>query len=363
MELKKISLALGERSYEIFIGRGAYGLVDDEIKMRKEKGNPLALVSENNIWNVFIEPPKESVSANIILESGESSKSFENLKKITREMAQAKLDRSGAVFALGGGVVGDIAGFAASVYMRGIDFYQVPTTLLAMVDSSVGGKTAINIPEGKNLLGAFYQPKAVFIDTKFLDTLPKREFAAGMAEVIKYGLLGDKEFFEKMEKLSEPLNSKHELMPEIIAHSCKMKAQIVSGDERETKKDGGRVLLNLGHTFAHAIENVFGYGYYLHGEAVGLGLLLAARMSERLGLLENSELARIENLLKIYDLPVKFSKYADVGALVAAAKLDKKNESGLARFVLLKGIGNSLVRSDIPESLMREIFNSLYSSH
>jgi 3-dehydroquinate synthetase len=240
--------------------------------------------------------------------------------------------------------------------MRGIDFYQVPTTLLAMVDSSVGGKTGINIPEGKNLVGAFHQPKAVFIDVEYLDTLPEREFSAGMAEVIKYGLLGDKKFFEMIEGLEEPLTPGHQKMSSVIAHCCKMKADVVASDERETAKDGGRALLNLGHTFAHAIEKCAGYGEYLHGEAVGLGLLLAARLSHSMGEMDAGDIVRIEKVLTRYRLPVKLRKPISIEDLISAIKVDKKTISGLPRFVVMRGIGVSIVRDDIPLGLAKDVF-------
>src|SRR6185295_4410937 len=194
---------------------------------------------------------------------------------------EAKLDRGGVLFAVGGGVIGDLGGFAAAAWLRGIEYYQVPTTLLAMVDSSVGGKTGINLASGKNLVGAFHQPRAVFISTGLLSTLPPREFAAGMAEVIKYGLLGDAPLFAQLEEA--PLTIANARLAAVVRQCCALKARIVEADERETAKEGGRALLNLGHTFGHAIENVAGYGEYLHGEAVAIGLCAAARLSQKLG--------------------------------------------------------------------------------
>lgn len=360
MKTNIVRVELSGRSYDIYIASGAFDLVVSAAKDRLSRRNPVAFVSEENIWGKFVnfDNPDFENCAKIIVENGEGAKCFRNLEKICRELAMHNVDRSGAVFAVGGGVVGDLAGFSAASYMRGIDFYQVPTTLLAMVDSSVGGKTGINIPEGKNLVGAFHQPKAVFIDTSFLKTLPAREFSAGMAEVIKYGLLGDKSFFGFLENLKEPLSASHPEIGNVIAHCCKMKAKIVSNDERETSKDGGRALLNLGHTFAHAIENTAGYGHYLHGEAVGLGMLLAARMSEKLGMLSKEETSRIRCILEIYGLPVKFREPISSDLLIEAGRRDKKAMSGKSRYVLMNGIGTGVVVPGIEESLAREIFET-----
>lgn len=360
MKTNIVRVELSGRSYDIYIASGAFDLAVSAAKDRLSRRNPVAFVSEENIWGKFVnfDNPDFENCAKIIVENGEGAKCFRNLEKICRELAMHNVDRSGAVFAVGGGVVGDLAGFSAASYMRGIDFYQVPTTLLAMVDSSVGGKTGINIPEGKNLVGAFHQPKAVFIDTSFLKTLPAREFSAGMAEVIKYGFLGDKSFFGFMENLKEPLSASHPEIGNVIAHCCKMKAKIVSNDERETSKDGGRALLNLGHTFAHAIENTAGYGHYLHGEAVGLGMLLAARMSEKLGMLSEEETSRIRRILEIYGLPVKFREPISSDLLIEAGRRDKKAMSGKSRYVLMNGIGTGVVVPGIEESLAREIFET-----
>lgn len=357
MKTSIVRVELGGRSYDIYIASGASELAAAAAKDRLQAKSPVAFVSEENIWGRYasFDNPEFESCPKIIVENGEGAKRVGNFERVCRELARAKVDRSGAIFAVGGGVVGDLAGFCAASYMRGIDFYQVPTTLLAMVDSSVGGKTAINIPEGKNLVGAFHQPHAVFIDTKFLETLPPREFSAGMAEVIKYGMLGDAEFFATLCE-EEKLEPSGERMEHVIAHCCKMKAAVVSQDEFETAKEGGRALLNLGHTFAHAIENTAGYGSYLHGEAVGLGLLLAARMSERLGMLGAEDVFKTESVLKKYGLPVKLREGLDIESLLNAVKRDKKTLAGASRFVLMDGIGKAAVRSDVPESLAREIF-------
>ncbi|MBR4598120.1 MAG: 3-dehydroquinate synthase [Opitutales bacterium] len=360
MKTSIVRVELSGRSYDIYIASGASELAAAAAKDRLQAKNPVAFVSEENIWGKFVsfDNPEFLSCPKIVVENGEGAKRIGNFERVCRELAAAKIDRSGAIFAVGGGVVGDLAGFCAASYMRGIDFYQVPTTLLAMVDSSVGGKTAVNIPEGKNLVGAFYQPKAVFIDVNFLKTLPPREFAAGMAEVVKYGLLGDKNFFELIENLQNPLSASHPEICNVIARCCKMKAKIVSADERETSKDGGRALLNLGHTFAHAIENSAGYGNYLHGEAVGIGIMLAARMSARLGMMSEGDVLRIERVLLACDIPVRFREPISVDALIEAGRRDKKAMSGKSRYVLLNGIGCGVVVADIDEVLVREIFET-----
>ncbi|HRJ48461.1 MAG TPA: 3-dehydroquinate synthase family protein, partial [Opitutaceae bacterium] len=231
----------------------------------------------------------------LAVEAGENAKSITTLGRVLEFLAEQRLDRGGVLFAVGGGVIGDLGGFAAASYLRGIGFYQVPTTLLAMVDSSVGGKTGINLDAGKNLAGAFHQPRGVFIATDLLRTLPAREFAAGMAEVIKYGLLGDAELFAQLERRLLTVDSPG--LAEVIRRCCALKARIVEADERELAQEGGRALLNLGHTFGHAIEQVAGYGTYLHGEAVAIGLNAAAQLSVKLGALPPADAPRIEAVL------------------------------------------------------------------
>ncbi len=288
---------------------------------------------------------------------GEESKSIPELGRALDFLAAQGLDRSGALFAVGGGVVGDLAGFAAATYLRGIDYYQVPTTLLAMVDSSVGGKTGVNLKAGKNLAGAFHQPRRVFVATGVLATLPSREFAAGMAEVIKTALLGDRQLFDDLE--AAPLAAADAKLASTIRRCCAIKARLVEADERETAREGGRALLNLGHTFAHAIEQVAGYGAYLHGEAVAVGLAAAARLSRRLSLIGDPEVARIESVVVSHRLPIRLARTLPIGDLLAAMARDKKARSGLPRFVILQALGEAVVRSDVPrdavESVWREV--------
>ena len=290
-------------------------------------------------------------------EAGEGAKSFGGLERALDFLAAEKLDRGGVLFALGGGVIGDLAGFAAATWLRGIDFWQVPTTLLAMVDSSVGGKTGINSTAGKNLVGAFHQPRGVFVSTGLLATLPAREFAAGMAEVIKYGLLGEAALFAQLERA--PLTVGSAELSAVVHRCCAIKARIVEADERETAKEGGRALLNLGHTFAHAIENVAGYGEYLHGEAVGIGLCAAARLSQKLGTLAAADLARIERVVAAHALPVRLRAPLAYAALHAAMLRDKKVRAGGLRFVVLRKIGEAATHGDVPPALAEASFREV----
>ncbi len=348
---------LSDRSYDIRIASGAFALAEKKALELSAQGRAAVCVADSAVAELYKERLSAFAGKVFIVEGGESAKCFAMLEKLCGFFADSRLDRSGAVFALGGGVVGDLAGFAASIYMRGIGFYQIPTTLLSMVDSSVGGKTAVNMAQGKNLVGTFYQPQEVFIDTDFLRTLPRREFAAGLAEVVKYGMICDAEFFAPLEKGA--LGADSERLPEIIAKCCAIKARVVAGDERETAAENGRALLNLGHTFAHAIENCAGYGNYLHGEAVSLGLLLAARMSEKMGLIAPSETERVRAVLEMNSLPVVLRSKIDSHALALAAGMDKKSRAGRLNFVLLNSIGGAFTRSGISEELLIETFDTV----
>jgi 3-dehydroquinate synthase len=254
-------------------------------------------------------------------------------------------------------VIGDLGGFAAASWLRGIDFFQVPTTLLAMVDSSVGGKTGINLKAGKNLVGAFHQPRGVFVATDLLATLPQREFAAGMAEVIKYGLLGDAGLFADLEKA--PLTPASSSLASVIRRCCALKARIVEADERELAKEGGRALLNLGHTFGHAIEQATGYGAYLHGEAVAIGLGAAARLSQKLGLIPASDVARVDAVVQAHQLPIRLRAPLPLANLLQAMARDKKVRAGLPRFVVLKKIGEAATRDGIEPALVEAAFSEV----
>jgi len=348
---------LSERSYDIKIGGGAIKLAAERAQGLAKEHRPLVCITDENV-NEIAKAHIRAISENaIILPAGETTKSFYSAEKLCAELAELKVDRSGAIFAIGGGVIGDLAGFVASIFLRGVDFYQVPTTLLSMVDSSVGGKTGINIAHGKNLVGAFYQPQEVFIDTDFLKTLPKREFAAGMAEVIKYGMLWDEGLFKQLEE--KPLRPDSEELAEVIRRCCAIKAAIVSADERETAKDGGRALLNLGHTFGHAVEKCAGYGEYLHGEAVGMGLLLSARLSAHFGYISQSDVERVKNVLIAHQIPVRLVTPISAEHLTEATRKDKKVKFGKLKFVLLERMGKAFTKADVPEDLTLEMFKTL----
>lgn len=353
----KISVDLLDRSYDISIGSGVFANALELFASMKSGGAKFICVADSSVLKAH---PKKAESLSRIAEivpvdGGEASKCFEKLAELCSLFAQKNADRKTFFIAWGGGVVGDLTGFAAAVYMRGARFYQIPTTLLAMVDSSVGGKTGINIPEGKNLVGAFHQPQGVFADTDFLSTLPEREFAAGMAEVVKCAVLGDEDLFDELEKLREPLSPAHPYLPEAIRRSCELKAQIVSEDELESAANGGRALLNLGHTFGHAIEKTSGYGKYLHGEAVAIGTVMACELSARLGFANCR--ARVEKLLEKFALPTRLAHSADVAAFMEAMSHDKKNSGGKLRFVLVRSIGDAFTQV-VPASDAEKVVES-----
>jgi len=293
-----------------------------------------------------------------VLEPGEASKSFGGLERLTSELLNDGIDRGGLVIALGGGVIGDLTGFAAGILKRGIDFVQIPTTLLAQVDSSVGGKTAINTPEGKNLVGLFHQPRMVIADTGVLKSLPKRELLAGYAEVVKYGALGDGDFFAWLEKNGQAaLSGDPAAIDHTVAHSCQMKADIVARDERET---GDRALLNLGHTFGHALEAATGFSQrLLHGEGVAIGTALAFRLSAQLGLCSAADGERFEGHLKAVGLPATIADISGArptpDALIEHMAHDKKVKDGKLTFILLRGIGQAFVTRDVPLDAVRAV--------
>ncbi len=352
-----LHVELGERRYPIHIGADLWDLYGQVLGELREGKRPFAVVTDENLHACKTEylVRIHGKDATLVLPAGEKTKSLSYLGEVYEHLARSKVDRSGALIAIGGGVIGDLAGFAAASYLRGVDFYQVPTTLLAMVDSSVGGKTGINIEAGKNLVGAFHQPKAVFIDTSFLDTLPPREFNAGMAEIIKYGMLADRALFQKLLDLPR-IDGRHPELPFIIRTCCSIKADVVRSDERETAKSGGRALLNLGHTFGHAVENAAGYGEYLHGEAVALGLVMATRLSQRLGHLDDSALNAVRNLVGRYDLPTKLWSPLPVDALLGAMKHDKKVRHGRMRFVAMEQLGRAVTVDGVPEEWVVELW-------
>jgi 3-dehydroquinate synthase len=336
-----LHVELAERSYPIYIGTDLWETFGEVTGKLRHDGRRIAVVADRKVAETYPELFKRVALNNevLLMEGKDTHKSFKQLGEIFDWMAGLRLDRRSVVFAVGGGVIGDLAGFAAACYLRGLEFYQVPTTLLAMVDSSVGGKTGINLKAGKNLVGAFWQPRAVFIDTLFLDKLGKGEFACGMAEIIKYGLLGDAHLFRELER-GVPWHAKHPELPSVIHDCCELKAHIVMDDERELKPRGGRALLNLGHTFAHAIEKVTKFGW-AHGEAVGLGLVLAARLSRRLGTLKAEDVERVERLVAACGLPTAIKPPLKTEKLMEAMKVDKKAVGGRLRFIALRAIGHA----------------------
>jgi len=350
---------LGERSYSIEFDRETVAAVASEVRNRVGSGRNVAVLTDRNLAekqrellrSMFGDAPQ------LVVSPGESAKSLAVLGQVLDFLADHHIDRGGALFAVGGGVIGDLGGFAAAVWLRGIDFFQVPTTLLAMVDSSVGGKTGINITAGKNLVGAFHQPRGVFIGTDLLATLPPREFAAGMAEVIKYALLGDASLLAQLER--SPLKVVSPTLAAVIHRCCALKATIVEADERELAKEGGRALLNLGHTFAHAIENVAGYGAYLHGEAVAIGLCAAARLSLKLGHLAEADVGRVDALVAAHELPTRLRAPLGLADLFSAMARDKKVRAGLPRFVILKRLGEAATCDSVPLKLAEECFREM----
>lgn len=344
-------------AYPIHIGYNLQSSLAEEIREIKKAGARVAVVTDETVRkacrSLFENALRDEPT--FVVAAGEPSKCIEQYGKVIDFLAAEKLDRGSVLIAVGGGVVGDLAGFAASSYLRGIRFIQVPTTLLAMVDSSVGGKTGINISAGKNLLGAFHQPISVYADMQTLDSLAPREFAAGMAEVIKYGMLADVELYRELE--SEPLvSSQDSRLPDVVKRCCQIKADVVKADEKETAKSGGRALLNLGHTFGHAVENVAGYGQYLHGEAIGIGLAAAARLSRDLGYLTAADVESVENTVLAHNLPVRLTKPLALPALYEAMGRDKKMQSGTLKFVVMKSLGEAITQGDVSSDLVDSVW-------
>lgn len=356
---ENLTVNLEDRSYVIRFGADVAAEVAAEIADLHGAGRRIAVLTDTTIVHALGRQWKSMFGDAPVLavEPGEGAKSLTGFGRVVDFLAEHRLDRGGALFAAGGGVVGDLGGFAAATWLRGIDCFQVPTTLLAMVDSSVGGKTGINIAAGKNLVGAFHQPRGVFISTNLLSTLPPREFAAGMAEVLKYGLLGDAPLFTDLE--TRLLTVSDSRLATIVRRCCEIKARLVEADERETAKEGGRALLNLGHTFAHAIENVAGYGSYLHGEAVAIGLCAAAQLSEKLGYLTIHDVARIERNVAAHELPTQLREPLAYGKLLAAMTRDKKVRAGGLRFVVMREIGEAVTLSDVSPPLVEASFRAV----
>lgn len=368
----KVEVALENRAYDIVIGRGVLASLGERVA-RLRPGVRTAVVTDRNVAKHWLEPAEASLAASgiptsrIVVEEGEISKTYAGLEKVSEALIAAKIERNDLVVALGGGVVGDLAGFAAAILRRGVDFVQVPTSLLAQVDSSVGGKTGINSPQGKNLLGAFHQPVLVIADTAVLDTLSPRQFRAGYAEVAKYGVLGDEAFFSWLEKNHADIVKGGSAREHAIATSCRAKAGVVSRDERET---GERALLNLGHTFGHALEAATGFSDRLfHGEGVAIGMTLAAQFSAKLGMIGEQDATRVERHLIEAGLPTRLQDIAgfaqeglaDADALMALMAQDKKVKRGKLTFILLEAVGRAVIAKDVEPAPVRDFLQSKLS--
>lgn len=354
-------VTLGSRSYPIYIGAGLLNHLGTLVP-HAISGQNIVIITNETVAPLYLDAVQNALSSfkilPIILPDGEQYKAAGTMDLIYTQLLENRVDRNATILALGGGVVGDIAGFAAATYQRGVKFIQIPTTLLSQVDSSVGGKTGINHPLGKNMIGAFYQPKLVVIDTETLNTLPDREISAGLAEIIKYGLIRDPMFFNWLEKHIDQLkNRDSEALIQAIEKSCANKAQVVAEDETEK---GVRAILNLGHTFGHAIETGLGYGRWLHGEAVGCGMIVAAKLSEARGWLTAKDIQRIKNLIAQANLPTILPKELTPDRMLELMAVDKKVLDGAQRLVLMKGIGDAVITADTPPEM---IINTLQQSY
>ncbi|HVV79019.1 MAG TPA: 3-dehydroquinate synthase [Pseudolabrys sp.] len=362
-----VEVALDRRGYDIVIGRGVLNSLGARIKALRP-GARVAIVTDANVAKAHLKAAQSALAGiyhtHVEVAPGEGSKNYATFEKVCEALIAARIERNDLVVALGGGVIGDLAGFAAASVRRGLDFVQVPTSLLAQVDSSVGGKTGIDSPQGKNLIGAFHQPLLVLADTALLDTLPKREFIAGYAEMVKYGLLADSGFFSWLESNWQDVFSGGPGREHAIAVACRGKAAIVARDERET---GERALLNLGHTFGHALEADAGFsGKLLHGEAVAIGIVMAFEFSAKRGLIPADAAARVVRHFKTSGLPVrvtdKFNEPPDVDRLMSLIAQDKKVKRGRLTFILVRGIGNAFVANDVDPAEVRGFLAEQVSS-
>lgn len=361
--MRKVTVPLGTRSYPIEIDRGLLaqlGLFCRDLNLRER----CAIITDSNVGPLYMEPAAQALETagfkpvRISFPAGETAKSLKIVQKCYDSLAENRLERKSFIVALGGGVVGDLAGFVAATYLRGIPFVQIPTTLLAQVDSSVGGKVGVNLTAGKNLVGAFYQPQLVLCDLATLDSLPEREFKAGLAEVIKYGIIYDAALFARIEQeLPAILRRDQKILAELVARCCEIKADVVGQDETES---GLRAILNFGHTVGHALEAISRYGKYLHGEAISIGQVAAAKLSCRLRGLPQSEAGRIKNLFQAAGLPVAVNlSKKQVEQLFEAMRLDKKVSGGEIKFVLARAIGKVEFGAKVPENDLREVVASL----
>ncbi len=356
LDLRRVRVELGERSYCILIGSKVLRRLG--LRIKTFRPSRVAGVSNNTVFPLYRDTILRSlreyniVPHIILLPDGEEYKDHLWTYYIQGELLKARFDRSSLLIALGGGVIGDITGFAASTYMRGIRYVQVPTTLLSQVDSSVGGKTGVNHPLGKNMIGTFYQPSLVAIDVDTLRSLPKREFYAGMAEVIKYGVIADSGFFDCLQKNIKDILSLGDGLIRVIKRSCEVKAEVVSKDEKES---GLRAILNFGHTIGHAVETVTGYTELLHGEAVAMGMCAAADLAVRMGILHRDESGRIRELIEMYHLPSRIPAELQVQDMINAMEIDKKTEAGKIKFILPEAIGKVRIVEDVDRELIKEV--------
>ena len=356
--MKTLDVDLGDRSYPIFIGSQLLG--KPEMVVPYIKGTQVMIVTNETIAPLYLQQAQAAFRdydcQSVILPDGEQYKNLQTLDRVFDALLSQQFDRHCTLVALGGGVIGDMTGFAAACYQRGVDFIQIPTTLLAQVDSSVGGKTGVNHPLGKNMIGAFHQPRCVIIDIDTLDTLEERQLSAGLAEVIKYGLIRDLDFVAWLETHMDKLLARAPLeIAQAIETSCRSKAGVVAEDERES---GVRALLNLGHTFGHAIETGTGYGNWLHGEAVGTGMLMAADLSMRQGWISAADVQRVENLIDKAQLPTRAPAHMDYEAFMEIMAVDKKVRAGKINLVLFRALGDAVVTADFDPDLLRETINA-----
>ncbi|WP_016853498.1 3-dehydroquinate synthase [Halomonas smyrnensis] len=356
---RTLTVSLGERSYPIHIGPGLLG--DPHWLRPHLAGRQVMIVTNETVAPLYLERLKAGLDDDltvreVVLPDGEATKTLASVERIWDALLEAGFNRRCTLVALGGGVIGDMAGYAAACYQRGVAFVQVPTTLLSQVDSSVGGKTGVNHPRGKNMIGAFWQPRAVLIDTDTLSTLPPRELSAGLAEVIKYGLIRDADFLAWLEASMAALRALDaEALAWAIERSCGLKSEIVAEDETE---QGVRALLNLGHTFGHAIETHQGYGRWLHGEAVGTGMLLAAELSQRLGWLSGEEVARTRHVLAAAELPLAAPADMGVDDFLSIMRLDKKNLDDRLRLILLRRLGDACIHDETPPETLAALMEA-----
>jgi 3-dehydroquinate synthase len=362
IDKENVRVDLGDRSYNIVIGSNIIGTLG--LRIKELRPSRVAIVSNHTIFPMYRDTLLRSlreynIDAEIILiPDGEEYKDLLWTYYIHGELLKARFDRSSVLIALGGGVIGDMTGFIAATYMRGIRFIQVPTTLLAQVDSSVGGKTGVNHPLGKNMIGSFYQPSLVYIDIDTLKTLPKREFNAGMAEIIKYGVIEDRELFKYLKENRDNINSLGEGIVHIIKRSCEIKAAVVSKDERES---GLRAILNYGHTIGHAIETVTGYKKYLHGEAIAIGMYAAAELAQKMEMFSSDEASQIKELIELYDLPATIPAGLSVSDMLSAMEVDKKAKAGKLKFILPEEIGTVRIEDDVDRQMIREAIEASQS--